>query len=131
MLWTGKGSGNGTINTITIASNGAAPVVPLSIAGEIIVDAANIVQDGVLAAPLGTIQLGLSAGQQFPSGFLEFFNLPAPVTTQSVILGDGSLTSVSAAGLDIPFGTTVNDTDFSAISPNILALESGTRPIRR
>ncbi|MEW6439019.1 MAG: filamentous hemagglutinin family protein [Pseudomonadota bacterium] len=127
LLSTGKGSGKGVINTITIASNGAAPVVPLSIAGEIVVDAANIVQDGVLAAPLGTIQLGLSTGQKFPSLFsTSISGLPAAITTQSVILDGGSLTSVSAAGLDMPFGTTINDTDFSIVGSNILADESST-----
>ncbi|MEW6436334.1 MAG: filamentous hemagglutinin family protein [Pseudomonadota bacterium] len=121
----GLGTG-ATDNTITIASNGETPVVPLSIGGEIIVDAANIVQDGALEAPLGTIELGLSAGQTFPSAFsTNVFTLPSPVVTQSVVLGDGSLTSVSAAGIDIPFGTTINDTDFSAVQSNIVADEAG------
>ncbi|MEW6435560.1 MAG: filamentous hemagglutinin family protein [Pseudomonadota bacterium] len=122
---TGAGTGNGTINTITIASNGQAPVTPLSVAGEIVVDAANIVQNGALEAPLGTIQLGLSAGQTFPSAFsTNAFTLPAAVTTQSLVLDGGSLTSVSAAGIDIPFGTTINNTNFAVVGSNIVASES-------
>ena len=125
----------GTINTISIASNGRAPVAPLSANGAILVDAPTIVQGGALWAPLGTIQLGFSSSETLPAIFLAGSNTNDPynpiqnvvsitsglfsssqistVTTQRVRLSSGSLTSVSAAGLDIPYGTTVDNTNWS------------------
>jgi hypothetical protein len=64
----------GTINTISFASNGAAPVAPLSANGAILVDAKTIVQGGVLYAPLGTVQLGFSPSQTLPEMFLYTAN---------------------------------------------------------
>ncbi|HEY8066796.1 MAG TPA: filamentous hemagglutinin family protein [Methylosinus sp.] len=75
--------------TIDIEQNGVASA-PLSAGGTIIVDAANIVQNGTLWAPFGQIVLGNTT------------------TTQSVTLGAGSLTSVSGAGSLIPYGYTVD-----------------------
>lgn len=108
---------DGMSNTVRIASNGSTPVAPLSADGMVLVDAQNIVQAGALIAPLGTIQLGLAGGQQLPSLFTSAFSLPAAVTSQSVIAAGGSLTSVSAAGLEIPYGTTINNGGWSAVSP--------------
>ncbi|MDR3493346.1 MAG: filamentous hemagglutinin family protein [Ancalomicrobiaceae bacterium] len=114
----GSATGAGTINTITVHSNGVAPVAPLSVDGEIVIDAPNIVQSGALLAPLGTIQLGLSAGQSLPSVFTPTINVfvPTVVPTLSLTLTPGSLTSVSAAGLDLPYGTTVDGAAWSAIT---------------
>lgn len=99
----GLGSGLGPVNTLTIASNGQAPVTPFSVDGAIVVDAPTIVQAGALYAPLGAIQLGLNAGQALPSLWSG-----AAVATQSLTLEPGSLTSVSMAGLDLPYGTTTS-----------------------
>lgn len=122
---------SGTHNTITIASNGEAPVAPLSAGGAIVVDAKTIVQGGALYAPLGTIQLGLGAGQTLPSIFINgttnnpynpvrstgftglYTNLITTVSTDSVKLLPGSVTSVSANGLLIPYGTTTDGTDWT------------------
>ena len=76
----GTGASAGNI-TISGGSNGSSPV--LSAGGQLTVNAANIVQDGVVKAPMGSINLNGS---------------------QSVNLGSGSLTSVSAEGQTIPFG---------------------------
>lgn len=105
----GLGSGNGAINTITIASNGKTPVTPFSVDSTIVIDAPTIMQAGALYAPLGTIQLGLNAGQSLPSNWSG-----AAVPTQSVTLAPGSLTSVSLAGLALPYGTTVSDANWTA-----------------
>ncbi|HEX3503123.1 MAG TPA: filamentous hemagglutinin N-terminal domain-containing protein, partial [Xanthobacteraceae bacterium] len=124
---------SGTHNTITFASSGAAPVTPLSAGGAIVVDAKSIVQGGALFAPLGTIQLGFGSGQSLPgvftvsetgndpyepadlgaSAFGLFGNKITTVPTGSVTLLPGSLTSVSAGGLTIPYGNTVDGINWS------------------
>ncbi|MBR1089231.1 filamentous hemagglutinin family protein [Bradyrhizobium manausense] len=74
--------------TVTFtAPAGSAPQTPLSAGGSVNVVAPNIVQDGNLFAPLGTITLGGSG-------------------TQQVTLGAGSLTSVSLDNTIVPYGTT-------------------------
>jgi filamentous hemagglutinin family protein len=122
----------GVHNTIAIASNGKAPVAPLSAGGAIIVDARTIVQGGALYAPLGTIQLGFGAGQTLPSIFIDgptnnpynpvkvrtnfaglYGSMITTVATESVTLAPGSITSVSANGLTIPYGTTTDGTDWT------------------
>ena len=123
LMSTGKGSGPGVINTIAIASNGRAPAAPLSADGEIVIDAPTIVQSGALMAPLGAIQLGFDAGQTLPSVWTHFSQdlfAPSAVVTQSLTLAAGSLTSVTAAGLDIPYGTTVDGSAWSAIASSIV-----------
>lgn len=121
----------GTHNTISFASNGQAPVTPLSAGGAIIVDARTIVQGGALYAPLGTIQLGFGAGQTLPGLFVsEVINNPydpvqlanggilgyqvSTILTDSVTLLPGSVTSVSTGGLTIPYGTTTDGIEWTA-----------------
>ncbi|MDR3663325.1 MAG: filamentous hemagglutinin N-terminal domain-containing protein, partial [Mycobacterium sp.] len=103
---------SGTHNTITFASNGLTPYAPLSAGGAILVDAKTIVQGGALYAPLGTIRLGYSSTDSLPSAYTKI----SAITTQSVTLAPGSLTSVSAAGLDIPYGTTTDGATWTAWS---------------
>jgi|GEM_PF-963284 len=67
---------------------------PYSAGSYLLIEAGSVTQDGFLAAPLGEIAFGTSAD---PVGAVTF--------------GKGSVTSVSANGLDIPYGTT---TDLSA-----------------
>ncbi len=86
--------------TITFANSGAASSAPYTAGGNLTVLAANIVQDGTIRVPLGTLTLGGAA----LTGF-------APAT-ENVTLGDGSLTSVSANGLLIPYGTTTDQTEW-------------------
>lgn len=59
----------------------------LSAGGTLILSAGTVVQDGVLRAPFGTIA----------------------IDAQNITLGTGSITSTSANGLTIPFGTTQGD----------------------
>nr|WP_246781458.1 filamentous hemagglutinin N-terminal domain-containing protein [Rhodoblastus sphagnicola] len=115
----GLGAGSGAVNTITIASNGQTPGTPLSVNGAILVDAPSIVQAGALMAPLGAIQLGFTAGV-LPTLWTDApVSAPHLVATNAVTLAAGSLTSVSAAGLEIPFGATVNGIDWSAIDRGV------------
>jgi filamentous hemagglutinin len=79
---------NGNAGSILITSpTGSLPAVPLSAGGTLNLFAANITQDGVLRAPLGTINLGNSDG-----------------SSQIINLGSTSITSVSADGMTLPYG---------------------------
>src|SRR5579883_692334 len=94
--------------TVSIEPSGNASSVPLSAGGSLLIDATNIVQDGTLRVPLGTLVLGVNdtTGQA-----KEFGDLPL-VATQSVTLGAGSITSVSLDGAIVPYGTTVDGLDW-------------------
>ncbi|MGO1080855.1 two-partner secretion domain-containing protein, partial [Inquilinus sp. CA228] len=87
--------GSFTVNalgTVTVLPNGSKADTPMSIGGELIIQAPVIVQNGTIRAPLGRIVLGLESN-------------PDPT---SVTLGPGSLTSVSADGLIAPYGQVQN-----------------------
>jgi len=97
-------------STITIAQNGV-PTAPLSAGGGIVLNAKNIVQGGTLWAPLGNIILGLRSASDIPISTLAFLVSETTFTpAENVTLAAGSLTSVSAAGLVIPDGSTVDGT---------------------
>jgi filamentous hemagglutinin family protein len=101
-------------STLTIRPNGAA-TAPLSVGGMIVLDAQTIVQNGTLWAPLGSIVLGLQTASQIPDMvqlvLSNGYTYAGPfAVTQNLTLGTGSLTSVSAAGLDIPDGYTIDGT---------------------
>lgn len=84
-------------HTLRISGHGAAPAaVPYSAFGKLIFSAAYIEQGGVLRAPLGKIVLG--------DDLLS--------TTREVHLLPGSLTSVSGAGLVMPYGGTTDGIDY-------------------
>ncbi|MBV8927055.1 MAG: filamentous hemagglutinin N-terminal domain-containing protein, partial [Bradyrhizobium sp.] len=111
-------------NEIWIRPNGQR-MAPLSAGGAVVLSAQTIEQDGTLWAPLGNIVLGTpSTMPDAITSFLEIGTKGAAtfVTTNSVTLGTGSLTSVSAAGLAIPDGITVDDTTWYAGAP----ISSGT-----
>ncbi|MDR3508727.1 MAG: filamentous hemagglutinin family protein [Caulobacteraceae bacterium] len=91
---------------ITILPSGATPpATPYSAGSNLLIQASHIVQDGVLRAPLGTLTLGSNTA--LTSNGAVF----APATA-SVELGAGSVTSVSADGLSIPYGTTTDQTEY-------------------
>ncbi|WP_196221854.1 filamentous haemagglutinin family protein [Sphingobium sp. CAP-1] len=104
-------------------SSDTAAATPYSAGSNLLIQAARIEQGGALYAPLGTLTLGstsaLLGGQSpFVAGGLGQF---APATT-SVVLTGGSVTSVSAKGLSIPYGTTTDQIEyyFSPTSTNPL-----------
>ena len=98
----------GASSTITFLGNGKAASAPLSAGGQVSVDAANIVQDGTLLAPLGTIRLGAQTRADLSAG-----DNTALVVTSSVTLGAGSVTSVSLDGLVVPYGQTTDGKNLS------------------
>ncbi|RIX79069.1 filamentous haemagglutinin family protein [Acidovorax cavernicola] len=75
-------------DSITVERLGDAGSAPLSAGGSLRLEAPVIAQNGVLRAPFGQIEL--NAGERLS-------------------LGAGSLTSVSGAGLTVPFGTLSNN----------------------
>jgi filamentous hemagglutinin family protein len=92
--------------TVTISSSlpaGSVPATPLSAGGSLSINATNINQYGVLRAPMGQITL---------SG-TSFEDAQGAVIPGSVVLADGSLTSVSADGLIIPYGSTANGSQWT------------------
>ncbi|WP_298364966.1 filamentous haemagglutinin family protein [uncultured Bradyrhizobium sp.] len=115
----------GPSSVITIAQNGV-PTAPLSIGGGIVLSAQTIVQGGTLWAPLGNIILGVRTSSDVPAQFIKAianeggvnFASGTFVPTASVTLAAGSLTSVSAAGLVVPDGYTVDGTTWYQGAPN-------------
>jgi filamentous hemagglutinin len=77
----------GTDSQINVSSSGLAPSNVLSGGGVLTLQADRIVQAGVLKAPFGQINL---------------------IGAQSVTLANGSLTSVSGSGLNVPYGVTTS-----------------------
>ena len=78
--------------TLRIGRHGLnTPEQPFSVFGRLALIAGKVEQGGVLRAPLGGLSLGQETGG-----------------TQSVTLLPGSITSVSAAGLVMPYGATVD-----------------------
>ena len=69
-------------------SDATTPEQPLAVFGRLSLGAASVVQGGVVRAPLGYLEIGQNADK--------------------VELLSGSLTSVSGAGLTLPYGGTVD-----------------------
>ncbi len=93
---------------IVFATTGAA-AAPLSAAGSLTVSASHILQGGTLRAPFGTI--ALDAGT-------------------ALVLGKGSLTSVSGAGLLVPYGQTQFGEDWVYVLPGLTRVVA-TAPDKR
>jgi filamentous hemagglutinin family protein len=88
---------------------------PLSAGGTLVVSAADIIQDGEIQAPFGSIILGVDDAAGAIGAALGGFNASIykqNTNTLSVTLGSGSMTSVSANGAVIPFGNTVDQTSW-------------------
>jgi filamentous hemagglutinin family protein len=110
-------------STITFLGNGSvAP--PISVGRALLVDAANIVQDGTIRAPSGTIQLGV--GDPADVDLAKAFNNLPLIGTSNVTLGDGSMTSVSLDGRSLPYGTTTDGTDWKLIVQNSVGTKTST-----
>ena len=105
---TGVSSPGGPANgAITFNAVGATPATPYSAGGVLSVAAANIDQNGVVRAPLGHLTLGSDTGITDAN---KDFHIAAGQTT--LTLEKGSITSVSADGLDIPYGTTTDQVEW-------------------
>lgn len=100
----------GKAGVIAVSALGATPATPYSAGSNLVLQAASIVQDGVVRAPIGALTLGGAAPlTQTISGVGAVTFAPA---TTSLTLGAGSVTSVSADGLSIPYGTTTDQTEY-------------------
>jgi filamentous hemagglutinin family protein len=96
--------------TITFnRSTSTTPATPYSAGGALTVQAGNIVQDGVIRVPIGSLTLGGDAPLNVADDSVEARFAPA---TRSLTLGSGSITSVSADGLVIPYGTTTDQIEW-------------------
>ncbi|MFL9888422.1 filamentous hemagglutinin family protein [Paraburkholderia agricolaris] len=95
--------------TVTFLPNGTSGI-PLSAGGSLVVDANQIVQSGTVRAPSGSLVFGV--GDPANATTLAQFNGLPLVATDSVTLGNGSVTSVSNDGTVIPFGTTVDGVEW-------------------
>ncbi|MEI6643492.1 MAG: filamentous hemagglutinin family protein [Novosphingobium sp.] len=103
---------NGTVSFDSVG--GALPDSPLSAGSWLRVLGAHIRQDGVLRAPLGLIELGSSTPQIVPG------SLTSAVATSSITFGEGSVTSVTGTGLNVPYGQTTDLTEYY-FAPNVSA----------
>ncbi|AEC18826.1 hemagglutinin-like protein [Pusillimonas sp. T7-7] len=83
-----------------LQAQGETPAAPYSVFGSMTLTANKIMQGGTLRAPLGTIVLGSE------SNFPEY-------KAARIELLPGSLTSVSAAGMNIPYGGTADGASYT------------------
>lgn len=94
--------------TITIGRDGTAVrATPYSAGGNLGIYAANIVQDGVIQVPLGTLTLGSNTGFGNSNSATAY----APATL-GVTLGPDSVTSVSLDGLKVPYGVSTDQIEW-------------------
>lgn len=84
----------------------SAPAMPYSAFGRLFVEAARIKQGGIIRAPMGQIRLGGSAGTN--------------ATTSQLVLSPDSITSVSAQGLSLPYGGTVDGLEWTYAGEDLL-----------
>jgi filamentous hemagglutinin family protein len=96
--------------TFGYSASGPSNQTPLSAGATLIVAAGDIVQNGELRAPFGSIVLGVTSNDAIAKA-LGTSQGPA-TTTDSVVLGSGSITSVSADGAIIPYGNTVDQSSW-------------------
>lgn len=88
-------------------AKGATPATPYSAGGALLVQASSIDQGGVIRVPLGALTLG--GDKPIPASVGSAVFAPA---TDSLVLEPGSITSVSADGLVIPYGTTTDQIEW-------------------
>ncbi|WP_158923824.1 filamentous hemagglutinin N-terminal domain-containing protein, partial [Acidisphaera sp. S103] len=103
---------DGSITINGIAGDDPAP--PLSAFGGLTLYAGVINQGGILRAPEGTIVLGAQEGTGLGSGSSNGF-------TTAVNLLPGSITSVSTAGLNIPYGGTADGVNYFTAGGGVAA----------
>ena len=109
---------NGTPGSVNIMTSGLAqlPELPFSAGGTLNIYASDITQDGVLRAPIGTINLGSGVTGASPADVISGENVDS---TQTLILGPDSVTSVSAVEPDgqalvLPYGTSSDGVTWTA-----------------
>jgi filamentous hemagglutinin len=120
--------GANRLGSITIRKSGERQL-PLAAGGQLNLEAALINNEGVLRAPIGTINLGWNGTGSAPIDLITGQAVPA---AQQVTLAAGSTTSVSAIdpltgkALLIPYGVNQNGTSW--IAPTGLDITAGNAP---
>ncbi len=116
--------------SVTIEASGNRQL-PLSAGGTLTVYASTINQDGVLRAPLGTIQLGWDGTGNGP---IDLISGTTFASTKQLILGNDSVTSVSAIdpitgrAFVIPYGIELNGASW--VDPTGVDITSGGVPTK-
>ncbi|MGH8780555.1 filamentous haemagglutinin family protein [Paraburkholderia sp.] len=118
-------TGTAAPTTVTFQSNGTSDV-PLSAGGSLLVDATHIVQGGTVRAPSGSLIFGVGDATD-PATQNLFGGVPL-VATQSVSLAPGSITSVSNGNTVIPYGVTVDGTEWQYNATNSSQAPDVTAP---
>ncbi len=114
----------GLDGTITFGrTTSTTPSAPYTAGADLIIQAANIVQGGVIRVPLGSLTIGSGTQLTLPGGTAVY----APATV-SVKATSGSITSVSANGLSIPYGTTTDQTEWYFAPTNSSQLTAQNPP---
>ncbi|GGB95598.1 hypothetical protein GCM10007205_01040 [Oxalicibacterium flavum] len=88
------------------SGEGAVPPLPYSVFGTLRLLSASIDQGGVIRAPLGTLEFGVPATNTQEPG--------------AIVLRPGSITSVSAAGLVMPYGGTVDGLTYNHAGTEVM-----------
>jgi filamentous hemagglutinin family protein len=118
---------NNAAGTLTVRHSGAAAGPVYSALGELTLAAPNVVQDGRVVAPLGQVNL-LSQTITRSNGVMSSATRGA-APGGKVELTAGSVTSVSADGLLIPFGqTTLSGKEWIYLMPDGTRIEVGNTP---
>ncbi|KAF1047990.1 MAG: Heme/hemopexin-binding protein [Herbaspirillum frisingense] len=84
------------------------PQMPYSVFGSLVLGASNVEQRGVVRAPLGNVTLGI------------YYPAPQGSPATTLTLAAGSLTSVSAAGLVMPYGGTADGVNYVYLGSNVV-----------
>jgi filamentous hemagglutinin family protein len=102
-----------------LRASDSTPATPYSAGGNLTVQAAHIIQNGVVRVPLGSLTLGSDSELDITTDGVSETFAPRTLTLDA---GNGSITSVSADGLTIPYGTTTDQTEwyFAPTSENQL-----------
>ncbi len=102
--------------TITFGrTTNTTPDTPYSAGADLTIQAANIVLGGVIRVPMGTLTIGADSALTIDGQTL------APATNAVTALS-GSLTSVSAGGLAIPYGSTTDQAEWFFAPTNLSEL---------
>jgi len=125
----------GIQGSVTIVSSGAPQPLPYSAGGSLGIYASNILQNGVLRAPYGSISLGWNgSASTAPKDAVAGTAATVP-TTQTLVLSATSVTAVSAfdptAGqaVNMPFGVSVDGNSW--IAPNGADISGGGLPAKQ
>ncbi len=109
--------------SLVIRSNGHDAPVPDSVFGQLVLMGPTLDQGGVVRAPLGTIGLNDIGGSLYgPAWMNSVIANPEALPWMKLVLRDGSLSSVSAAGLTMPYGGTQDGLTYRGTDGTLFSL---------